>query len=130
MVAINRRAFAGSTPYSPDEVNLIVNVEDSEEKRATFMEARGHEIACFIDIFAQKFGLPPVSDAGKMGGSIVFGWSLGSPFAAATLAYAPTLPLDVRTRLASHVRALVVYGALYDSHPNSSSIAQVPRPSP
>jgi len=110
-VAINRRPFAGSTPFNAEEINLIVNVVDSAEKRAAFIEARGHEYGTFIDIFTQRFGLPPVSNDGKIGGSIVLGWSMGSQFAAATLAYAPTLPSDVRSRLSQHIRALVVYDA-------------------
>jgi len=109
-VAINRRPFAGSTPFNAEEINLIINVDDDAEKRASFMEARGHEFGSFIDIFTQKFGLPPISDDGKTGGSIVLGWSMGSLFAAATVAHAPTLPVDVRSRIAQHVRALVVYG--------------------
>lgn len=109
-VAINRRPFAGSTPFNSTEINLITNVDDDAEKRTAFIEARGHEYAYFIDIFAQKFGLPPISNHSQIGGSIVLGWSMGSLFAAATIAYAPTLPIDLRSRLAQNIRSLVVYG--------------------
>lgn len=109
-IAINRRPFAGSTPFNAEEINLITNVDDDEDKRTAFIEAQGHKYAYFIDIFTQNFGLPPISDDGKVGGSIVLGWSMGSLFAAATIAYAPTLPVDLRSRLAQNIRSLVVYG--------------------
>lgn len=128
-VAINRRPFAGSTPFNSEEINLIVNVNDDAEKRAAFIEARGHEYAFFIDIFAQKFGLPPISDDGKIGGSVVLGWSMGSLYAAATIAYAPTLPVDLRFRLAQNVRALVVYGESFSFYCPGNFMILVFRPS-
>ncbi|KAF9483196.1 alpha/beta-hydrolase [Pholiota conissans] len=106
-VAISRRGFPGSTPYKPEEINTIINAEEPAENRYAFMEARGHEIASFIDIFASKFGLPISKD--KISGSILLGWSQGAQYVSAAIAFAPTLPSDVRIRLRAHIRSVVFY---------------------
>ncbi|KAF8901870.1 Alpha/Beta hydrolase protein [Gymnopilus junonius] len=110
-VAVNRRSYAGSTPFSPEETKVIVDDAPLLEERANFIQARGHELALFIALFAQKFELPPLSDDGKTGGSTVYGWSMGSQLAVLMLASVPTLPPTVRSSLASHLRSLVIYDA-------------------
>ncbi|KJA14242.1 hypothetical protein HYPSUDRAFT_220572 [Hypholoma sublateritium FD-334 SS-4] len=122
-VSINRRPFKGSTPFTAEETNLILNVDGDAERRAAFMEARGHEMASFIDIFTQTFKLPPVSERGEKGGAILFGWSFGTQFASAVLAYSATLPPDVRFRLASQLRSVVIY----DTTPGIMGLTDAPK---
>jgi pimeloyl-ACP methyl ester carboxylesterase len=108
-VAINRRSFPGSTPFSPDELNIVMN-GGNDQQRDVEIEARGHEIASFIDIFTQKQNLPPISDDGKSGGIILLGWSLGNALSLAAISSSHSLSHDVRSRFASSIRALIVYG--------------------
>jgi len=106
-VAINRRNFPGSTPFTTEELDAIKSGD--EEIKTAWMAARGHEIALFIDSFVQKHKLPPISDDGKSGGYAILAWSLGCPFAFSAISSADTLPADVRDRLAPRFRALIVH---------------------
>ncbi|PBK63889.1 hypothetical protein ARMSODRAFT_893703 [Armillaria solidipes] len=108
-VAIQRRPFPGSTPFTAEELNVILTGGSSEADRDAQIAARGHEIASFVDAFIQKFKLPPLSDDGKTGGVALLGWSVGGAFPVAAVASSSTLPTNVQTRLGSYVRSLIVY---------------------
>lgn len=107
VVAINRRPFPGSTPFTQDEVN--VTITGGDEERDAQMEARGHEIGTFIATFIQRFSLPPPSDDKKTGGVCLLGWSVGALFQLAAIATADTLPEAARSVLSSHIRSLILY---------------------
>ncbi len=109
-VAIQRRPFPGSTPFTAEELNVVLTGGSSEADRDAQIAARGHEIASFVDAFIQKFKLPPLSDDGKIGGVALLGWSVGGAFPVAAVASSGTLPTDVQARLSSYVRSLIVYG--------------------
>jgi pimeloyl-ACP methyl ester carboxylesterase len=108
-VAIQRRPFPGSTPFTAEELNVVLTGGSSEADRDAQIAARGHEIASFVDAFIQKFKLPPLSDDGKIGGVALLGWSVGGAFPVAAVASSGTLPTDVQARLSSYVRSLIVY---------------------
>ncbi|KAK7053255.1 hypothetical protein VNI00_003881 [Paramarasmius palmivorus] len=110
-VAINRRAFPGSTAYTTEELDAITSPNSSQAEKNAFLEARGHEIATFIDTFIQEFDLPPLSADGTCGGVAILGWSIGSSHAAAAVGSSLTLPSDVRARLGRYLRSLIFYEA-------------------
>ncbi|KAJ7087147.1 hypothetical protein C8R44DRAFT_991416 [Mycena epipterygia] len=62
VVAINRRPFPGSTPFTPAELNITLTGGAGDAERDAQIEARGHEIGMFIARFITKFNLPPPSD--------------------------------------------------------------------
>ncbi|KAI0922398.1 hypothetical protein AcV7_005942 [Taiwanofungus camphoratus] len=105
-VALNRRDYPQSTPYSSAELTVLSNGTDAE--KTTFLQDRGIEIATFIDTFIQQENLPAVSSDGKSGGVAVLGWSLGNSFTIATIANVDTLPAAVQQRLGSYIRALIM----------------------
>lgn len=105
-VAVTRRDYPGSTPYSTAELAVLTN--GTAVEKAKFMTARGVEIATFIDNFIRLYNLPGVSDDGRNGGIAVLGWSLGNAFSIATIASVPTLPADIKQRLAMYTRALIM----------------------
>lgn len=107
-VALNRRDYPQSTPYSSAELTVLSNGTDAE--KTTFLQDRGIEIATFIDTFIQQENLPAVSSDGKSGGVAVLGWSLGNSFTIATIANVDTLPAAVQQRLGSYIRALIMQG--------------------
>ncbi|KAF8074541.1 hypothetical protein FPV67DRAFT_1559307 [Lyophyllum atratum] len=107
-VAPNRRPFPGSTEFSPEELDVVMNGGTDEQRNAQ-IQARGHEMATFINNFIQKFDLPPISEDGKTGGIILLGWSVGAAFALATISASHTLPGEIRGRLSSYIRSLVLY---------------------
>ncbi|KAL0064765.1 hypothetical protein AAF712_008312 [Marasmius tenuissimus] len=106
LVAIQRRPFPGSTSLSTDDLNTILT-GGTEEGRAAYSEARGHEIALFVDKFIAKNDLPAVSST--KGGSILLGWSVGGIFPVLAIAHSKTLPNDVKKRLGAHIRSLIIY---------------------
>lgn len=105
-VAINRRNYPGSTPYSPAELEVID--KGSEEQKNIWLDTRGHEIASFVVSFIEKEQIPPIS--GREGGVILLGWSVGVGEANATIATADSLPSDIRTTFTSYIRGLVLHG--------------------
>ncbi|KAK0472647.1 Alpha/Beta hydrolase protein [Armillaria novae-zelandiae] len=105
-VALNRRHFPGTTPLSPEELVITQTGGTDDSQREALVEARGHEIALFIDTFIQKFDLPSISSGG---GVVLFGWSLGATFAPIAISSTDTLPEDVRRRLSEYMRSLILY---------------------
>ena len=110
-VAINRREYPGSTSYNEKEVNVILN--GSKEQRDVWSRDRGHELGTFIHRFVEKENIPPISVDGKTGGIVLLGWSAGSGIANATIAYADTLPSDVRSCLSLYIRSLIIQGWIF-----------------
>ena len=109
-VAINRRHFPGSTPFSQDELNLILSGGEDSQKDVHW-DVRGRELASFVGAFAQQNNLPPVSSDGKAGGIIILGWSVGAALALSSIASSHTIQdAGLKSALASHVRALILYG--------------------
>jgi len=107
LVAPNRRHFPGSTPYTPEELGVVLG--GSEEQKDAWVASRGHELLTFIDTFCQKHNIPPISADGKSGGIAILGWSLGVPFANAALSSVHNFPADVRARLGSRLRAYMAH---------------------
>ncbi|KAK2467226.1 hypothetical protein APHAL10511_000775 [Amanita phalloides] len=105
-VATNRRNYPGSTPFSEAEINVLIN--GTKEQKDAFNQDRGHEIAMFIQKLIEKENIPPITADGKSGGVAVLGWSLGTGYADATIAYADTLPSDVRSHLSKYIRSLTI----------------------
>ncbi|THH14811.1 hypothetical protein EW146_g5570 [Bondarzewia mesenterica] len=66
-VAVNRRNFPGSTPFTSDEASILATGDDRQKSASTT-------------------SIPPISDDGKIGGIALLGWSVRAPFACATIA--------------------------------------------
>lgn len=114
-VALNRRTFPGSTPFTPEERNVIFTGGEGEAERDAHIEGRGHEIAVFVVEFIRKYDLPPPTRSGGErrpgnGGVAILGWSQGVVHAFAAVASAGTLEKDVRDVLSVHLRSLIIYG--------------------
>ncbi|KAK0432326.1 Alpha/Beta hydrolase protein [Armillaria borealis] len=105
-VALDRRPFPGSTPFSVEELGVLKAAGTDDAQQEAFVEARGHEIAIFIDTFVQKFNLPPISGGG---GVALLGWSLGAALASAAISSTGTLPEDTCKRLERYMRAVILY---------------------
>lgn len=122
-VALNRRNYPGSTPYTPEEINTLLN--GTKEQRDGWHKDRGHEVGMFIYKLIEKGGIPPISADRKTGGIVIHGWSAGAGDANAMIAHAGTLPEDVRSRLASYMRALIIQGAYRLCILNSISVTDI-----
>ncbi|KAF8917706.1 hypothetical protein CPB85DRAFT_1431233 [Mucidula mucida] len=108
-VALNRRPFPGSTPFTPEELDVTLTGGTGDADRDVQIEARGHEIAMFVAEFIKKFTIPALSQDGKQGGVALLGWSVGAAYPLAAIGSAPTLPKDVKELLGSYIRSLISY---------------------
>ncbi|KAF8716354.1 hypothetical protein AX14_012383 [Amanita brunnescens Koide BX004] len=109
-VALNRRNYPGTTPYSEEEINALVN--GTKEQKDAWHRDRGHEVGIFIHNLISKENIPPISADRETGGIILLGWSAGAGDANATIAHANTLPSDIRSHLALYIRSVIIQ----DSH--------------
>ncbi|KAI0040053.1 hypothetical protein FA95DRAFT_1577199 [Auriscalpium vulgare] len=105
-VAVTRRNYPGSSPFTPDELNIMAGGTPAQKTK--FMRARGHELARFVDAFMQRHGLPCLSADGRSGGVALMGWSLGCSVVVPTLAHVETLPDAVKARLGANIRAVIL----------------------
>ncbi|EJF60558.1 hypothetical protein DICSQDRAFT_155693 [Dichomitus squalens LYAD-421 SS1] len=108
-VAINRRDYNGSTPYTAGDLNVLQNGTVSEQ--TAFFQQRGEEIATFIELFIKQNGLPAPSADGKTGGVALLGWSLGNAFGVSTIANIQTYATSTQQTLAKYLRGLVLQGS-------------------
>ncbi|KAI0313227.1 hypothetical protein OF83DRAFT_1175873 [Amylostereum chailletii] len=107
IVAVNRRAYGGSTPFAPEETALYLS--EKAEDKLQFLSDRGAEFATFVDLFIQKFNTPPISADGKTGGVALLPWSAGNGPILCALGNIKQLAPDVQTRLSAHIRALILH---------------------
>jgi len=86
MIAVNRRGFPGSSPFSPEELTAFNNKKGVRIPEAlSFMRQRGMEFIGFIHEAVKKLGLPRTREDDS-GGITVLGWSLGNIYCLTTLA--------------------------------------------
>lgn len=108
-VAINRRDYPYSTPIPPSASGALS--AGTDEDKAHFLKVRGQEIATFVARFIEEHRLPAIAEDGKTGGVALLGWSLGCAFVLAAVANIDSLQSASQSRMASHVRSLILYGA-------------------
>ena len=107
-VAITRRDYNGSTAYSTSDLSDLQN--GPETAQTSFFQARGLELATFIETFISKNDIPAPSSDGKTGGIGVLGWSLGNTFTVSLLANIESYPNSTQTTLAKYLRAAIFQG--------------------
>lgn len=104
-VAINRRSYQGSTPFTTDELSVITSGTD--DQKAAWLRDRGTEYANFMSLFIEREKLPAPSTDGKSGGIALVGWSAGATYSAAVIAsiehYAPAVQDRLSTYLRAHI---------------------------
>ena len=107
-VALNRRDYPSSTPIFKAEIDELHPIPDGESYE--WHRLRGLQYATFISNFVKENGIPPISQDGKEGGVALVGWSLGSTYAIAPLAYVDTYPPQLQAFLKQYVRGLILQG--------------------
>jgi pimeloyl-ACP methyl ester carboxylesterase len=105
-IAINRRDYPQSTPYSAAEIHVITNGTDAD--RTQFSTARGVELLTFVSQFILQNALPQISNDGSSGGVVLIGWSLGNPLPIAAVANIDKVPSTMQTQLAAYMRGLIM----------------------
>lgn len=106
-VSLARRDYAGSTPFSKDELSQLQGSDSTMHLQ--FLRDRGYEVAKFLSGLIEKHSLPSV-DSGGAGGLFVVGWSLGVLTMNAFVHFFPTYPISLQINLRKHLRSFVAYG--------------------
>jgi len=127
LVVVNRRGYAGSTPFKPEDTDPFdpsgPELEDETgsavprsprtmaELYTTFLQQRGAEVARFLQKFIEIEKIPPKSEEGgrAMGGICRLGWSLGNVVTLSMLAFANTYDPALMKQLEPYLRKVVIY---------------------
>ncbi|KAF8523962.1 hypothetical protein BU17DRAFT_43319, partial [Hysterangium stoloniferum] len=109
IIAVNRRDYPGSTLFSPAELDQLNNGE--ETGHASFLQARGVEMALFVTALIETLNLPKPSDDHTNGGIALMGWSLGNILPILIMSSIALLPVEMKTRLQLYVRRTILYDA-------------------
>ncbi|EJD01416.1 uncharacterized protein FOMMEDRAFT_111212 [Fomitiporia mediterranea MF3/22] len=107
IIALNRRDYTGSTPFSQAELQVLKDGTDSEKHE--FMRARGLEIAKFLVWVIKELKIPRASEDGTAGGLALLGWSLGNITTIAFLGNLSSFPEDIVQTLEPYLRTFIMY---------------------
>ncbi|KAI4521163.1 alpha/beta-hydrolase [Schizophyllum commune Loenen D] len=111
-VGINRRGYAGSTPYSQEEERVFA--EGSADEKNILYRHEGRHYAYLLDALIKDHTI------GK-GGAALIAWSAGNAYLSTTIDAINDVPGEVRERLSAAVNAFIYY----DPPPEALAI---PRP--
>ncbi|KAI0755094.1 Alpha/Beta hydrolase protein [Daedaleopsis nitida] len=106
LVAINRRGYPGSTALSAEDMAALAGTDEQKE---AFIQARGLEVATFIDKFIEVNDIPPISEDGTAGGIALMGWSLGCCVSLSVVSHIRSYPQSVQKRLGAYLRAHILH---------------------
>jgi len=109
-VAVTRRNYRGSTPFTEEELKVVNN--GPEEEKTAFIVKRGVELLTFMDKFLQekKVPLQPLQE-GKPGGIAIVGWSLGNTVTLSAIANIKSAAPEVQQRLRPLIHTLILHEA-------------------
>ncbi|EJD04688.1 uncharacterized protein FOMMEDRAFT_27031 [Fomitiporia mediterranea MF3/22] len=119
IIALNRRDYVGSTPFSSAELEALNNSD--VEAQVAFLKARGLEIARFLVWVITEKKIPTASADGKEGGLAVLGWSMGNLTTMAFMRHLNAYPRDLVESIRPYLRALYIYenGATTMGYPSA-----------
>ncbi|KAF8067712.1 hypothetical protein FPV67DRAFT_1669601 [Lyophyllum atratum] len=100
-ICVNRREYNGTSSYTDKELAAIQSGSDSE--RVEVLQLQGELLATLVGSLIETLELP---DAG--GGALV-GWSMGNIFLFTVLTAIDRLKPDLKSRLRSFIKAVVVW---------------------
>jgi pimeloyl-ACP methyl ester carboxylesterase len=109
-IALNRRTFPGSTPFSQEELEEISPSKLNASTMVEFMHKRAMEIVGFVHGVIKQLDLP--GKISEEGGISVLGWSLGSLycFAFINACNDPHLPDEWKKTIKECVSSVILYG--------------------
>ncbi|KAF8891933.1 Alpha/Beta hydrolase protein [Gymnopilus junonius] len=99
VIALNRREYPGTTPFSAEELRIFKS--GSEEERAKLLAQQGFDLASFISTLVKQLDLP--KDV------TIVAWSMGNIFLMSLLSSINALPADVKGILQSSVKNIIMW---------------------
>lgn len=109
IVLINRRDYPGSTDYDEVDRQLLASTVDHTPEAAAniskYMQLRAREFYDYLANFVRTENISTKS-------IVISGWSFGTVWIMALLAYASTYP-DADAKLYNYIHRVVAHGRLY-----------------
>ncbi|KZT27512.1 hypothetical protein NEOLEDRAFT_1130479 [Neolentinus lepideus HHB14362 ss-1] len=110
LVTVNRRDYPGSTPYSPEELEVLQGQDKNAQ--TALLRTLGLQISTFIDWFVKSKKILPLSvstDEHKTGGFAMIGWSAGGVLVLSILAHAHTFLDGIVQTIGDYCRTFILY---------------------
>ncbi len=121
LLLVNRRDYPGSIPYTEEELVILpasASTSDGDHLPAirlnllSYMRARAREVYDFLEELVRHDQVPPAKPKENIGGIVIAGWSFGSVWMLALLAFASSFP-TTDVSLSKYVRRVICYGELW-----------------
>ncbi|KAH8114810.1 Alpha/Beta hydrolase protein [Phellopilus nigrolimitatus] len=109
VIALNRRDYVGSTPFSNSDLDVINGKDDRAHR--DFLRKRGLEIARFLVWVIKEKKIPHASEDGTSGGLALLGWSQGNVTTLSFLAHLNSYPHEIVAILEPYLRTFFLYDA-------------------
>jgi pimeloyl-ACP methyl ester carboxylesterase len=107
-IAINRRGYKDSSPFTPEELAPLAAEGRTPEDSKKFMKGQAVELADFIKHLIDN---NMVSRRHKdQGGITLLGWSLGNAYVIDFLSHVSTLPDELSTLMKNYLSGYIVFG--------------------
>ncbi|KAI0700839.1 hypothetical protein C8T65DRAFT_789832 [Cerioporus squamosus] len=120
LILVNRRDYPGSIPYTTEELVMLPASDSPADEEdlsirlnlLSYMRARAREVYDFLEELVRRDQVPPANPEENTGGIVIAGWSFGSVWMEALLAFASSFPItDIE--LSKYVRRVVCYDFSY-----------------
>ncbi|KAI0682296.1 Alpha/Beta hydrolase protein [Cerioporus squamosus] len=121
VIALNRRDYPGSKPYSEQERVVLTRLASSSpdspstrEEAWDFLRERAREVYEYLADLVKRESIPPVQGSGQdaKGAIVLAGWSLGAIWPLAFLAHAPSLR-SPEVDLSQYVRRVISHDCAF-----------------
>lgn len=115
LIALNRRMFPGSTPFSEEELAPIKPPEAGAPELIAFLRERALEIIGFVQEIIMRLELPANNHEG--GGISILGWSLANMycFALINAFMDPDLPDETKMMIKDCISSVIFFGKSFPS---------------
>jgi hypothetical protein len=108
-IAINRRGYKDSSPFTSEELTSLEAETCTLEERRRFMTGQALELADFIKHLVDRNMVSPQD--GNQGGVAILGWSLGNAYVFDFLSHVTTLPdHELSALVKQYLREYIVFG--------------------
>lgn len=106
IILVNRRGYPETTPFTAQELQEFSDAATPEGEAVLrqVLKDRARDIYELLEVLIKEDHIP------QKGGIAVGGWSFGTQFSTALLAYGPSFVSDID--VASYIRSIVNLGAL------------------
>lgn len=120
IIALNRREYPGSVPYTAEERALFPPVPDkpltdadqirsAQQMLGMFMRDRARELYQTVEGLVVERNLPPAGAGSQTSGIVLVGWSMGATWMMALLTHIAEFPVGA-VNLRDYVRRIVLSG--------------------